>query len=170
MISMSFLLAQGLFSFYPFFIVSFMGTFSSDILWFLMGRTKVVENFMNHHYTNSTVSTIIEAVHKISRGSSFVALFLANFMLASRIILIMYVSRKNLDFIKFLYYEAIAVFFWLIAVISIGYFSGIGYTHISNILENTYAGIGFILLVFLVFISVQIWLKKRFTGEVLEEK
>ncbi len=173
MISLSFLLAQGVFSFYPFVLVCFIGTYSSDIMWFLLGRTETINKIFTHKYTNNTVSMIIEAVHKVSKGSAFIALLLANFMLASRVILIMYVSKMKLNFVKFLYYEFIAVILWMIAVISIGYVSGLGFTYLSNVLDSIYFGIGFVLLIMVVFVFIQIWLKKRLEkqGEkILEEK
>ncbi len=168
MISMSFLVAQGLFSIVPFLSVSYVGTLSSDILWFSLGKTKMVGKLFTHRYTNKTISTINEAVYKISKGSDFIALLLANFMIASRIILIMYVSKRDLKFWKFLYYEAIALVFWILSVFSIGYFSGIGYELLSDTLDNVYAGIGFILLVIFVFVFIQLWFKKKFTEEIKE--
>lgn len=165
MITLAFLTAQGIFSFYPFLFISFCGTFSSDILWFLLGKTNAADRFLSHRYTKTPVSVIIEAVRRISKGSDFVALLLANFMLASRIILIMYVSKRNLSFIKFLYYEAFAVTLWLIAVISIGFVSGLGYTYLAEIFNNLYVATGFILLTMFAVIMVQVWLEKRFTKE-----
>ena len=96
MIALAFLAAQGVFSLYPLFVISFFGTISSDILYFLIGRTKIANQFFSHRYANHTVNLITEAVHKMSKGSHFIALLLANFMIASRIILIIYVSKTNI--------------------------------------------------------------------------
>ncbi|MBP9711963.1 MAG: hypothetical protein KBD55_02945 [Candidatus Pacebacteria bacterium] len=163
MISLSFLAAQGLFPFTPFVIVSFLGTYSSDILWFVLGRTDIADRFFSHRYTNGTVSMITEAVRRISRGSDFIALLLANFMLASRVILIMYVSKKKINFIKFLCYEAIAVSLWLVAVVGIGFVSGLGFTYLATTFENIYITIGFVLVVALILMFIQIWLERRIT-------
>jgi membrane protein DedA with SNARE-associated domain len=164
-IALSFLLAQGFFSVVPFCITCFFGTLSSDILYFLIGRSSMANKFFTHRYTSDTVNMITEAVRKISKGSHFLALLLANFMLASRIILIMYVSKTNLRLSRFVFYASIALVLWLMVLIPIGYFSGIGFTYISRILENIYAGIGFLLLVLIVIIVLQLWLKKIFARE-----
>ncbi len=173
MITLGFLAAQGVFSLYPLFIVSFMGTMSSDIVYFLLGRTKFASKLFSHRYTNTTINMITEAVRKVSRGSHFVALLLANFMIASRIILIIYVSKTDLKFSRFLYYETIALSLWLLVLIPIGFLSGLGFTYFSQILENIYAAIGFVLLILLIVIFVQLWVKRFFAKEgeeILEEK
>ena len=90
MVALGFLAAQGVLSLYLLFIISFFGTLSSDILYFFIGRTKIASRFFAHRYTNGTINLITEAVRKLSKGSHFAALLLANFMIASRIILIMY--------------------------------------------------------------------------------
>lgn len=173
MFTLGFLAAQGFFSIYLLFYVSFLGTMSSDILYFWLGRTKLADRLFSHEYTNTTINMITEAVRKVSKGSHFIALLLANFMIASRIILIIYVSKTDLKFKKFLYYESIALVLWLLVLISIGFFAGRGFTYLSNILQNIYTGIGFLLLIVLIMIFIQIWLKKFFTKEgeeILESK
>ncbi len=173
MISMSFLLAQGFFSFYPFVTISYIGTYSSDIMWFWLGKSKMVSKLFTHRHTSKTIHVIVEAMHKMSKGSDFMALFLANFMPASRVILIMYVSRKNLEFVKFLYYEAVALFWWTVAVVAIGYTAGIGYTYLSNVLNSIYSGVGFVLVFLFIIILVQVWFKHKVeekSEEILAEK
>lgn len=168
MISMSFLVAQGLFAVVPFLSISFIGTLSSDVLWFMLGKTSVINKLFSHKYTSKTINTINEAVYKVSKGSDFIALLLANFMLASRIILIMYVSKRELNFFKFLYLEAVALVFWTLAVFSIGYVSGLGSIYLADILENIYAGIGFGLLILVIIVFIQLWIRKKFTEEIKE--
>lgn len=165
MIALAFLAAQGVFSVYTLFAVSFFGTLSSDILYFLLGRTRVAGRFFAHRYANKPITMITEAVRKVSKGSHFLALLFANFMIGSRIILIMYVSKANIRFWRFVYYESISVVMWLLVVISIGFLSGLGFTYISGILENIYVGIGYILLIFIVIVVAQLWIKRIFTKE-----
>src|SRR3989344_5650027 len=76
MIALGFLAAQGVFSLYLLFFISFLGTLSSDILYFSIGRTEVAGRFFSHRYTNNTINLITEAVRKISKGSHFAALLL----------------------------------------------------------------------------------------------
>lgn len=77
----------------------------------------------------------------------------------------MYVSKTDIKFGRFIYYESISLILWLLVITAIGFFSGIGFTYYSNILENIYAGIGYILLMFILIIIFQLWIKRIFTKE-----
>lgn len=162
-ISLSFLAAQKIFPFYSFLALCFAGTFASDILWFLLGRTKTVENIVNHRYAHGTVSLITDTVEKVSRGNHFYALMLAKLMVGTRVILLMYVGRENLSLAKFMLFDAFSVAFWLLIVIPIGFISGLGFSYLSGIFENIYAGIGFFLMIVFSIVLFQTWLKRKFT-------
>ncbi len=172
MITLSFLAAQKIFPFFPFFLLSFLAVIFSDSLWFFLGRTKLVLNITNHRYATNTVSIIIKAIHKMSRGHHGLALIFAKFIIGTRVVLIFYISKTNITLKNFMRYDLFAIFVWLSVVIPIGFLAGLGFTYISNILENIYAGIGFLLLVLLVIIIIQVWLKKMLTKkgqEIIEE-
>ncbi len=164
-ISLAFLSAQNLFPLFVFFIVGFLGTISADILWFLLGKTKTAGKIIDHRYATYTISVIMEAIHKVSRGHHLLAFIFAKFLVGTRIVVILYVSKTNISFRHFVVNDMVAIFVWLTTLTSIGYLSGLGFTYISQILKNIYAGIGFILLILLIIVMAQIWLKKFFTKE-----
>ena len=56
-----------------------------------------------------------------------------------------------------------AIILSLLVLISIGYFSGLGFTYLADIFNNIYVAIGFILLIIVIIVAAQLWLKKRFT-------
>ncbi|PIR68247.1 hypothetical protein COU49_02120 [Candidatus Nomurabacteria bacterium CG10_big_fil_rev_8_21_14_0_10_35_16] len=164
-IILAFLSAQKIFPFFPFFLVSFLAMIVTDTFWFLLGRTKTVNKALDHRYATYTVFVIAQAVHKMSRGSNLFALILIKFIIGTRVVLIFYFSRAGMTLKYFLTHNFIAIFIWLVVVIPIGFFAGLGFTYISNILENIYAGIGFLLLIALLIIVAQIYLKKFITKE-----
>lgn len=164
-ISLAFLSAQDIFPLPLFLIISFFGTLSSDILWFFLGKTKIAGKIIDHRYALNTIAVVMEAIHFVSRGHHLLAFIFAKFLIGTRIVVILYVSKTNLAFKKFIQNDVIAVTIWLIILTSIGFLSGLGFTYISHILKNIYAGIGFVILIILVIIVVQIWLKKLFTKE-----
>ncbi len=173
MIALSFLSAQGFLPFWPFLIVSFLGVLSSDSLWFFMGKTKMAERIFNHKYATATVIMITEAIHKVSRGNHLFALVFAKFLIGTRVVLILYVSKSNLSFKRFIVHDTVAIIVWLLVVVPIGFLSGLGFTYFSHILENIYAGIGFLILVLVLCIMMQMWLKRLFTKEgeeIMEEE
>jgi membrane protein DedA with SNARE-associated domain len=164
-ISLAFLSAQGVFTLPLFLGVSFLGTLFSDSLWFLLGRTKVAEKIVDHRYAVNTIVVIFEAVKKISRGSHLLAFIFAKFLIGTRIVVIFYVSKTRIILKKFLQNDIPAIIIWLFTLGLIGYLSGLGFNYISGILKNIYAGIGFVVLILIVFTVLQIWMKKIFTKE-----
>jgi membrane protein DedA with SNARE-associated domain len=173
MIALAFLLAQHFFSLLPFFIVSFFAVLCTDTLWFFIGKTRIAGRIFDHKYVNNTVVLITEAIHKISRGNHLLAMIFAKFLIGTRVVVILYVSKTDITFKKFINANMIAIFIWLSVLIPIGYLSGLGFTYLSNVLNNIYVSIGFIILVFVLFSMAQLWLKKVFTKEgeeILEHK
>ena len=159
--TLGFLLAQNILHLFPLLFFSFLGTMSSDILWFLLGKTTFVKKIISHRYAHATISLIAEAIDKVSRGSRFLSLIFAKFLAGTRILLIMYVSKNNLELRKFIRYDAVAILIWLMFVIPIGFIAGLGFTYLSHMLKNIYAGIGFIILI-LVIIAIIHSLFKRY--------
>ena len=172
-LSLSFLTAQNIFPLLPFFLLCALGVFSSDALWFLLGRTRMVSKIVDHRYAANTVSAITEAIRRVSRGSHFLAFILAKFVVGTRVVIIMYVSKTGMTFQNFIRYNLAAIFIWLIALIPIGFLSGLGFNYISHILENIYAAMGFFILILLIFVVIQIWVKKVIVEkerEIIKEK
>lgn len=163
LITFAFLAAQGMISLYALLPLSFLGTYASDTMWFLIGRTLLFNKVTEHRFANPAVYVITETIQRISRGSYFLALVFAKFLFGTRVVTIVYTSKTGLSLNKFLYYNAYAVFLWAIVVIPIGYVSGLGFTYLAEVLENIYAAIGFLLLFLVLIVVLQIWLKKIFS-------
>lgn len=164
LLTLAFLAAQNVIGIPPLLLLSFLGIFFSDILWFFLGKTKLIKNIITHRYTNGTILVINQAIHRLSKGSDLFALIFAKFIVGTRILLLMHIGTKNIDLQKFIRYDSIAVIFWLAVIIPIGLLFGFGFTYFAQILENVYATIGFVLLVAILLIMLKIWLKNRLTG------
>lgn len=162
---LGFLAAQGTVSIFALLIFGLMGTLFSDVLWFFLAKTTIVKKMISHHYANKTISVVHQAINRISKGNYLATLILAKFVVGTRILLIMYISTTDIGFKRFVRYNVIAIFLWLVIVASIGFISGLGFTYFAEILENMYAAIGFVLLVVILITILHIWLKKRFTDE-----
>ena len=159
---LGFLAAQNVISVYSLIIFSFFGTFFSDTIWFLLGRTAIIKNVIAYRYAHTTISIINETMQRVSKGNHLITFIIAKFMVGTRILLIMYISAKNIQFQKFIFYNALAIFLWLVVIIPIGFLSGFGFAFLAEILENLYIAIGFILLVVVLLIMLEIWLKNKF--------
>jgi membrane protein DedA with SNARE-associated domain len=158
--SLSFLAAQNIFPLAPFIIISFFGALSGDAVWFLLGKTKIAGKIINHRYAANTISVIMEAMARVSRGNHLLAFIFAKFLIGTRVVVILYVSKTNITLKNFVRYDLGAIFIWLVVLIPTGFLSGLGFTYISRVLKNIYAGIGFIILVLFIITLIQIWLKK----------
>jgi len=164
--ALGFLAAQGVLHLFPLIVFSFLGTFSSDTLWFFLGRTVIFSRIISHRYAHKTVSVVAQAVERMSRGDRLWALIFAKFLVGTRVVLIMYVSKTELGLKKFLNYDAIAVLFWLAVVIPIGFISGLGFSYLAEIFHNLYVAIGFILLVVFIIVIIEVWIEKKFIKKI----
>ena len=164
-IALSFLAAQGIFPAVPFIFTSFLGVLFSDCLYFFLGKTTFVRKLIEHRYAAGTIAAIMEAIERLSRGRHVAAFILAKFVIGTRAVIIMYVSKTGITFGYFLRHNLLAIMAWLTLVIAIGYLAGIGYSYVSGVLENVYAGVGFLFLVLIILIIVQTRLKRAFMKE-----
>jgi len=165
--SLGFLVAQGVVSTLPAVIVGFIGSFFPNILWFWLGKTNMAEKIVTHRYAHTTASSITEAVQLASKNNHLMAIIIAKFMVGTPVILTLYVSKTKLRFKEFMGYQSIALLLSLLFLIPIGFLSGLGFTYFSRILENIYASIGFFLLIIIVIIMIQTWIKKKFAKSFL---
>lgn len=160
---LGFLAAQNVVSILPVIVLSFFATFFPNTLWFIIGKTKTISRVILSRYASATTSIITQAVNKISRENHFLALIVIKFIIGTPFMLIMYVNRTGLKFKQFLFYETPAIFLSLFVILSIGFIAGLGFTYLSDVFNNLYVSIGFILLIIVFIIIVQLWIKKRFT-------
>ncbi len=169
LITFAFLSAQGLISLYTLIPLSFLGTYSSDLLWFIVGRTKYFSSMIEHRYASGPVRVVTEMIKRISRGSNFLALVFAKFLFGTRIITIIYVSKTEFALKKFLHYNSYAVTLWVAVVIPIGYASGLGFTYLAHVFKNIYSALGFLLLALALITLLEIWIRRLYTPTKEEE-
>lgn len=165
LLTLAFLSAQGILPIFPLMALSFLGTFSSDMLWFVIGRTTLAKRIISHRYASPTILIITQAVDRVSRGNRLVALILAKFLVGTRVVLIMYVSKTDLELRRFFRYDTVAVFLWLAVVIPIGFISGLGFTYLAEVFHNLYIAAGLILLVLFMIAIIQIWFENKVTDK-----
>lgn len=160
--TIAFLAAQGIVSPVAVVIFSFLGTMSADSMWFLLGRTPTAKRIILHRYASPTIAVITEAIQKVSRGSHFLALVFAKFLVGTRIVMLLYISNLSFSFREFIKYNIVATIIWLSVIGPVGFLSGLGFTYVAEIFQNLYAGVGFVLLILIIIVILQLWLKKIF--------
>lgn len=159
--ALAFLAAHNVIPWPAIFIFGTLGTFATDSMWFLLGATKPVQRMLSHKYASPTVELVTEALQKISRRNNRTALILVKFLIGTRVALFFLVSRMYTSYWRFAEDNIVAVLVWILIMMPVGYFAGIGFSYLSTTLNNIYAGIGFTLLVILGVVMAQIYIKKR---------
>jgi len=159
---LGFLAAQNVIPVLSLFIISFLAVFSADAVWFFFGQTSLIKRVVLHRYTNPTISVVAEAITKASKGNQLKAFIFAKFLIATPVVLIMYLSKASLKFREFIYYNTPAIIIWILVATVLGYLPGLGFEYLTDIFQNLSVAVGFILTVVIVLISVHIWLSRRF--------
>lgn len=156
----SFLAGQGIWSIYTVFWVTFLGTVSSDCLWFYFGR-RLSRKSEEWQEKQGKYKKLLAFLERLTRGRAFLSLLFIKFLYGTRIITIMYLSIHRLRFRTFLLFNAIGTFLWLLVMVSIGWYASkkMG-TDIPDVKKFQYGAS--ILFAFVVLTRVgSMWIRKK---------
>ncbi len=168
--SLGFLAGQHVLSVFSVIVLGFAGVLLSNMFWFFVARTKIVNKIIASRYTDKTTSIITEALVKLSRNKYLVALTMIEFSVGTPIILTTYISKVAISFKRFVFYQSIVISFSLLIIIPFGFASGLGFTYLTSLFNNLYTTISFILIIIIIIVIIQTWLKNRITEELVEEQ
>lgn len=160
-----FLIAQNFLPVFPTAVLIFFGAFIPNILWFLLGKTNLANKTASSKYANKTFLIITETIIRVSKGNHLLALIIIKFLVGTPILLVIYANKISLSFRKFMYYQSIAIFVSAFVIVFIGYTGGRGFEYFSEISENLYTTIGFILFFIFIIVLGQVWFEKMFIGD-----
>lgn len=158
-IFLSTLSGQGLINFWTIILFCSLGTISSDLMWFFIGRTRLAEKVISNKRFNRGYSKIERLLDKYGR-SDFLLLLIVKFIYGIRIITIVYFSRERRNFYRFLNYNSIAVVVITVFITSLGWMAGKGIRSYVNIYENFRTVIKSIVIVLVIFFILKTFIKK----------
>jgi membrane protein DedA with SNARE-associated domain len=163
---LSSLSGQGLIHFWTIILFFSLGTISSDVMWFFIGRTRLAEKLISHKQLNKGYSRIERILTKYGRND-FLLLFIVKFIYGIRIIAIVYFSRERKRFGRFLCFNSIAVVAITVFVSFLGWMAGKGIRSYVDIYENFRSAIKIIVIVLVIFFVLKSlinkWLLKKTT-------
>ena len=163
---LSSLSGQGLIHFWTIILFFSLGTISSDVMWFFIGRTRLAEKLISHKQLNKGYSRIERILTKYGRND-FLLLFIVKFIYGIRIIAIVYFSRERKRFGRFLCFNSIAVVAITVFVSLLGWMAGKGIRSYVDIYENFRSAIKIIVIVLVIFFILKSlinkWLLKKTT-------
>lgn len=145
------------------FLLSFLGTISSDVCWFVLGKyfsdsVKESKFWRNKYPKKRTLVRKIVINPKI-------ALFYYKFLYGFRVLSILYVAGMGMTTRNFVLFNSLGVFIWLVVIISIGWFAGKG---LLNVLPYVSSIEYYIFIVVLLLIAVRIlssWVGRKIVKE-----
>lgn len=151
-IFISTLSGQGIFPYWQVLIISLIGTFISDTIWFNLGKTKYIDNLVrkphflyNYYYIKKVLSTSTER-------NKFLVFLGSKFVYGTKILTLMYVGKRNLKRKDFIIYNFSSSAIWVISLVSIGWLAGKGFTKILESFNNLRTALTvFILLIALIY-------------------
>jgi membrane-associated protein len=150
-IILGFISGLGLLPLWILFVFGFIGTFLSDLLWFVVGKTVFKEEKARgkmHKRYHIILNYLDKATH-----NHFLALLFTRFFYFFRLFAIVHLSRKGMPWKKFLLYEIPLILIWLVIFVLIGWFFGniaLVHLHALKHVEHIIIGIILVIAIFLV--------------------
>lgn len=159
-IAASFLAAQGLWSPWMVFFLALLGTLSSDALWFFYGQ-KILSFFHRWENYRKHSEKFLRGLEKITGSRPFLALLFIKAVYGTRILTIIYLSIRKVNFLTFLLFDAIGSALWLAVLVLFGWLAGksvVNFVPLLDNLEYLGAAIVFIVVIWRVIFT---WISKR---------
>ncbi|MEK6908616.1 MAG: VTT domain-containing protein [Nanoarchaeota archaeon] len=156
---LGFVSGLGMLSLWILFVFGFIGTFLSDLLWFVVGKTAFREKKI-HGKMHTKYHRFMHHVNKIASNNMFFALFITRFFYFFRLFAIVHLSRLGMPYRKFMIYEIPIIIIWLIIFVAIGWFFGNTALQYLDIFGNMQKVIGVIILILLVFLLIKSVVRK----------
>lgn len=161
----SFLSGQGIF-YLPYIILfSFLAMIFLDSFWFFFSKTKIFNRFKNWKRISKQYSSIEEHITKITAGRDMLLLMIAKVLVGTRILVILYLSSKNMSFLKFTKYNTIPTLIWAIFLGTAGWLAGRGFEIVWKIFNSFKIAISFLILIIIIYYffmrRINTWLMKR---------
>lgn len=163
----AYLAAQLDWSIPPLFLAALLGTLAADSAWYyggtrLAGWMQARPRWQTYQEKHAAEIT---ATKRLVGEKPFRALLYIKFLYGTRILMILYLSWREVSWKKFLLYDAIGTTAWLVVIMGIGYLAGRGIANLIPAVQTT----GFILLGLAIVIIgsrlFSIWITKRITKE-----
>ncbi|HCB35532.1 MAG: hypothetical protein A2W52_00190 [Candidatus Taylorbacteria bacterium RIFCSPHIGHO2_02_49_25] len=160
----AFLAGQNILSLSEVFWLTFLGTVSADVLWFLVGPFlwKVAHRF-------ETISTKSEAVLKrldeLYANQPFRALLVSKFVFGTRFLTVIYLSFERVSALRFLVMNFLSTLLWLTTIAALGWLAGESIINLLPIISDVKYAFLFIVLLVIALKLAPIWFQKKIMHE-----
>ncbi|MFA6510468.1 MAG: VTT domain-containing protein [Candidatus Paceibacterota bacterium] len=160
----SFLSAQGFWSAWTVFFLSLLGTMSSDALWFLYGH-KLLSFFHRWEKYRHHSERFLKTLERITGNHPHRALLFIKAVYGTRILTIIYLSLRKVNFGKFILFDLIGSAWWLAAITLFGWLAGKSIVNLMPFVDSLqYAALAIVFIV-VVWRLTFTWLRKKIIKE-----
>lgn len=146
---------QSFMSFWTVFIFFQLGTVISDSLIFFLARSKLASKLKKSKIISSGYDKVSEFIEEWTHDRLFLSFILAKFLYGTRIVMVAYLSREDINYKKFLIYDIVGTLSLMVVISVIGWFVSLGYDIILDIFKNVQIAISFIIAFFILFYIMQ---------------
>lgn len=151
---LAFLSGQGVFPLWGIILGSFFGMITLDAFWFFLPRSPWAKRFKARFSVNEKYRQIESRLESLSHHNDILVLFISKVLIGTRILVLAYLSLRNIPFWTFFGYNAIATFFWAVCLGYLGWFAGLGFYNLSEAYHNITTGALYIALALGVFYGI----------------
>ena len=111
---------RGILPFYQVFIFGILGVTFIDLIFFYIGRSRLMNPFVKFF-------NLEESINQIQSKKRIFALFLSKFIYVTRMASIFYLGIHKMSYKKFFIYNFLSVILWAIIMLPIGFLAGKGF-------------------------------------------
>lgn len=163
-LALAFLSAQEHFFVYAIILFSFLGMLAIDSFWFLIMKTKPSKKLKEYYLVSEKYKKLERKISEITKGRDALILLVAKALVGTRVIILAYLSLRNMSYKTFMKYNIIPTFIWTLVLVGIGWFAGKGYYSLEETFNSISLGIFFAATLFIIFYaalqSVRKWIEK----------
>ncbi len=159
-ISAGFLSATGAWPVENVYLLAFIGTLTSDSVWFLFGQT-LVAGTKHFQRSSNRYQRVVSRVERITGDKPFLILLFIKFLYGTRILTILYLAHRKLRFLTFLVFDFLGTILWLAVMVGIGWLAGRGIVNVLPQVKNIQIAFTLLVVVAVFGKLIMVWLKSR---------
>lgn len=148
--TLSFLISQGFFNLWLMLPIVFLGVFASDTAFFFLGRS--IHRFPRFIKTWS--DKIAMPFDRHIHNRPFQTLFISKFAYGVHKPILVRMGMIDKTYIEFIKQDIPSIFFWMVAIGVLGYFSGLSFFLVQQYLH--YAEVGLLLGLIIFFVAIKL--------------
>lgn len=149
----------------PFWILLVGGYFGAqlgDCLWFLLGK-KILPRIEKHDIWGKHYKKLFHAISKVAHKNILITLSIVKFLYGTRVLTLIYFSHKKhkLNFLKFFYYNSIALVLWVAFMATVGYLVALGFNFVLNAVKSIELALTLLVVFFILLNIIQRQINKK---------